>query len=358
MFTIKKSYLVFDKPEDEERYKKSSRIFPDTYFSPKDKVSNLLWNNGLKIGKYIGIPTIYKSENFGCIVKLDYDAILNSNEVITGAELSQFDRLVYDSVATLYAAGNKMFPLKDIWRVMNQDPNAKFTEVERDKLFKSLRHIAKFWFTIVTDNSEKPEVWEEKNSKSNEKNGKAFKSERKFYKKLESIYTGQLLYFQIIGRRCIEIINDGQNIIEKEITAEILELGFCPILYQYARAKGQISSIPIKLLDTSDKSDKQIVINRSCHTNELVTFLAREIDTMKRNSAYSKIILLERLYIIDGIDDVQTNANSLKQKKKYTRGKIDKILTRFKTNGLIRGHKFHKKNIGKTFTFYSVGISV
>ena len=85
-------------------------------------------------------------------------------------------------------------------------------------------------------------------------------------------------------------------------------------------------------------------------------FFAREIDTMKKNPNYSKIIILARIYSIDGIDEVQNDANSLKQKKKYTRGKIDKILTRFKTNGLIQGYKFHKKVIGKATTFYSVEI--
>ena len=110
------------------------------------------------------------------------------------------------------------------------------------------------------------------------------------------------------------------------------------------------------LLNTSDKTDNKPALRRGSHTNELANFLTREIDTMKKSPTYSKIILLDRIYSIDGIDEVQNDANSLKQKKKYTRGKIDKIFTRFKTNGMIQGYIFHKKVIGKATTFYSVEI--
>ena len=104
--TSTRTVIEFVSPEKEILFKNTPRISPDTQFSPKDKVSNIIWENGFEIGKYIGVPTIYKSDNFGCIVRLDYDAILNSDEVITGAELSPFDRNVYDSIVTLYVAGN------------------------------------------------------------------------------------------------------------------------------------------------------------------------------------------------------------------------------------------------------------
>ena len=112
------------------------------------------------------------------------------------------------------------------------------------------------------------------------------------------------------------------------------------------------------LLNTSDKTDNKPALKRGTHTDELANFLAREIDTMKKKPNYSKIIVLDRIYSIDGIDEVQNDANSLKQKKKYTRSKIEKILSRFKANGLIQGHKFHKKVIGKATTFYSVEILI
>lgn len=353
--TNNKSSIIFNDSNEEENFQNANRVTPETFFSPKDKVSNVVWNNEIDIGDDIGVITIFKSENFGCIVKLNYEKIMNSNDVITGAELSPYDRNVYDSVVTLYAAGNKIFPLQDIWHVFSQNPSAKLTEVERKKLLKSLFHIARFWITIVTDYSEKTEVWAEKNS--NPEN-KPFKPERKFYKKLQSSYTGHLLEFRVVANRCVKTVhsNNGQDVIEKETTAEILELGFCPILYQYAKAKGQVASTPIKLLNTSDRSNKKIVINRGYHNDEITTFLAREIDTMKKSSTYNNITLLERFYIIDGINEVQTDTNSVNKKKKKTRDKIEKILSHFKINGIIKDYIFHKKIFGKASTFYSVEI--
>ena len=355
--TSTRAVIEFVDAEKEILFNNTPNVFPDTQFSPKDKVSNVVWNNEIDIGDDIGVITIFKSENFGCIVKLNYEKIMNSNDVITGAELSPYDRNVYDSVVTLYAAGNKIFPLQDIWRVFSQNPSAKLTEVERKKLLKSLFHIARFWITIVTDYSEKTEVWAEKNSNPD---NKPFKPERKFYKKLQSSYTGHLLEFRVIANRRVETVhsNNGQEVIEKETTAEILELGFCPILYQYAKAKGQVASTPIKLLNTSDRSNKKIVINRGYHNDEITTFLAREIDTMKKSSTYNNIILLERFYIIDGINEVQTDTNSVNKKKKKTRDKIEKILSHFKINGIIKDYIFHKKTFGKASTFYSIEILV
>lgn len=80
---------------------------------------------------------------------------------------------------------------------------------------------------------------------------------------------------------------------------------------------------------------------------------------MKKNqNTYNRNILLEHLYSIDGISEVQKNNNNVNFKKKSTQDKIEKILSRFKENGMIQGHIFHKKVIGKATTFYSVEILI
>ena len=117
----------------------------------------------------------------------------------------------------------------------------------------------------------------------------------------------------------------------------------------------------MNLLDTSKKGNKKVAINRGDHTDELANFLSREIDTMKstskRKQPYSRVILLERIYKIDGIDDIQQDdINGINKKKSRTRDKLDKILSRFKENGMIEGHQFHKKIKGKSLYFHSVEI--
>ena len=347
--------LIYVNEEAEKLAKEATFISPTTIYSPKDKVSNKLWSNSFNCGEDNAIITVYKSEDFGCIVRLNYDKIFADEHVITGANFSDFDRTLYDAVVTLMVAGNNIFSNAALWRIITQNPDAKLTDSARLKIAKSMFHIGNFLISIVTDYSKKADVWADFNSDSTQR---PFKSERKFYKKLQAIYGGRLLEFRWIAEHSITITRtvDGQKIIERKDIPEIWQFIAPPILYQYAADKEQVASIAMNLLNTSDKTDNKPALRRGSHTNELANFLTREIDTMKKHSSYSKIILLDRIYSIDGIDEVQQDKNDLKKKKKRTRDKLEKILLRLKENGLIQGHKFHTKVIGKATTFYSVEI--
>ena len=191
-----------------------------------------------------------------------------------------------------------------------------------------------------------------------------FKSESKFYKNLKATYTGRLINFSVVGNLSFDVtysVND-EEVVEHKTVAQVWKILDTPILYQYAKDKGQISAVPMNLLTTSKKKDKQTALNRGDHTDELASFLSREVDTMKKTTKskkyYSHIILLERIYKIDGIDDVQQDINSANKKKKRTRDKLAKILSRFQENEMIKGRRFHKKVIGKSSTFYSVEILI
>ncbi len=349
--------LTFDTPTDEADFNGKDIIAPDTIFSPKDKVSNHTWDNKLPVGRHRGVITVRKSENFGCVVKLDYESIINSDDVVTGAELSKFDRCVYDAVVTLFVTGVTAFSTTDILRIVSHNPQAKLTPVTRDKIIKSMFHISRFWLSIITDDSERFDVW------CSLSRNAPFNSERKYYKNLQATYTGRLLDFRVIGNITFDVsyFKDKRQFTEKESFPEIWKILAPPILYQYAKAKGQISSVPMKYLDTSsNKGNTVTAVRRRASTNELTSFLAREIDTMKKTAKhkqpYSRVILLERIYKIDGIDEIQQNENNIKFKKSRTRNKLEKILSRFKENGLINGHIFHKKVLGKSLYFHSVEI--
>ena len=160
---------------EQEIFEETDFLNPDTYFSPKDKISNVTWNNKLSIGYDVGVTTIRKNENFGCVVHLDYEKIINSPDVVAGAELSPFDRTVYDAVSTIYASGNHFFSTTELLRVITQNPKTKLTEKKREKIRKSLFHIARFWMTVVTGYSDKLSTW------ANLSRNKPFSSERKLY---------------------------------------------------------------------------------------------------------------------------------------------------------------------------------
>lgn len=348
--------ISFDDCAEESNFKEKEFVMPDTLFSPKDKVSNYTWDNKLPIARDIGITTSKKNGRCGCVVHLDYEKIINSDDVVTGAILSDFDRCVYDAVVTLHVAGNNIFTTNEIWRIISQNPKAKLNPVMRQRIIRSMFHITRFWISIITDDSERFDIW------CSLSRNTPFNSERKIYKNLQATYTGRLLDFRVIGNITFDVtyISDEQEFTEKKSFPDIWKILDTPILYQYAKAKGQISATPIQLIATTKTTKTVATIRRGACTNEVASFLAREIDTMKktakRKQPYSRIILLDRIYQIDGINDIQQDANSLKKKKNRTRDKIVKILQHFKENGLINGHSFHKKVHGKALTFHSVEI--
>ena len=346
----KLKYVVEDA---ETLIKNSPFIAPSTYYSPKDKVSNLLWANEIPHDVYWGVITVFKNEDYGCIVRLNYDKIFEEENIITGADFSAFDRIVYDAVVTLYVTKNNIFSTTALWRIITQNPHAKITDEIRIKIAKSMFHISNFLMSIITDHNEKPSAWHELNSNPNDP---PFKAENKFYRKVQSLYGGRLLEFRWLAERFVTITRtvDGKEIKEMKGIPEVWNILATPLLYQYAASKSQVVSVPLPSLNLSDKADKKTALKRSNHTNELTNFLTREIDTMKKRSSYSHIILLERIYSIDGIDEVQQSENSLKKKRYLTRNKLEKILRRFKENGLIQGYTFHKKIIGRTSSFFSV----
>ena len=348
--------ISFDDCNEELKFKEKEFVTPDTLFSPKDKVSNYTWDNKIPIARDIGITTSKKNGRCGCVVHLDYEKIINSDDIVTGAVLSDFDRCVYDAVVTLHVAGNNIFTTNEIWRIISHNTKAKLNPVMRQKIIRSMFHITRFWISIVTDDSERFDIW------CSISRNTPFNSERKLYKNLQATYTGRLLDFRVIGNITFDVtyISDEQEFTEKKSFPDIWKILDTPILYQYAKAKGQISATPIQLISTTKTTKTVATIRRGACTNEVASFLAREINTMKktakRKQPYSRTIILERIYKIDGIDDIQQDANSLKKKKNRTRDKIVKILQHFKENGLINGHTFHKKVHGKALTFHSVEI--
>ena len=230
-----------------------------TYYSPKDKVSNLTWNNILPRDKNNPIITVQKSEDFGCIVRLNYDRIFADEHIITGADPSNFsniDRAVYDAVVTIIVADNNVFNNTDIWRVITQNPNAKLTDAARFKIAKSMFHIGSFLISIITDYNEDPNAWDKINSNPRER---PFKSERKFYKKLQSLYGGRLLEFRWLAIHSVTIIKniDGQEVTQTEYVPEVWQFLAVPLLYKYAADKGQVASIAMNLLNITSKTEKK-----------------------------------------------------------------------------------------------------
>ena len=152
---VKVDNLIYVVDEAETLIQNAAFVPPNTLYSPKDKVSNMTWNNTIQCNEDRPVVTVKKSEDFGCIVRLNYEKIFADEHVITGANFSDFDRALYDAVVTLMVAGNNIFSNAALWRIITQNPDAKLTDSARLKIAKSMFHIGNFLISIVTDYSKK-----------------------------------------------------------------------------------------------------------------------------------------------------------------------------------------------------------
>ena len=82
---VKVDNLIYVVDEAETLIQNAAFVSPNTLYSPKDKVSNMTWNNTILCNEDRPVVTVYKSEDFGCIVRLNYDKIFADEHVITGA---------------------------------------------------------------------------------------------------------------------------------------------------------------------------------------------------------------------------------------------------------------------------------
>ena len=334
---------------------KYNLLYPTVNYSAKSKISWLLFvKKEIHIKELKGVETMPIKKNgdtYGALVFLKIikpDPINEEffyNDSIFIQPLNEFDRAVYDAVTSLYVAGNTKFSTEDIGRVIAHNPKAVITDNKCLEIANSMLRLNCHYIAIATDDSIDSSKWYDI------KNIPRLKGERKFYPKLKKCYKGRLLDFRIIGSThldCSKEINGNELIFDANVPDE-WEILLCPILYEYSATKGQVAATPINLLNTSkDKQNKDLpALNRTQKTNILANFLAREIDTMKKTinnkRPYSRFILLKTVYTLDGINDIQQDINSINKKKFRSRQKLDKLLTRFKENGLIRDYIYHKK---------------
>lgn len=341
--------------ENSSNIHKYNLLYPTVNYSAKTKVSNMLFRpkKQIKVNQLNGIVTLpSKKDFFGVVVRLrihkseaDYEQFFNDDSIFT-QPLNEFDQAVYDAVVSLYVAGNTIFTIDAICKVLAHNTQTRLTDKKRIDIAFSMLKLYAHFITIITDDSINSNDWHSFSDKSSK-----FKGERKFYTNLKQYYQDRLLNFRIVNSvnvTCHKNINGSKIPFNRTIPCE-WELLNMPVLYDYAATKKQIAATHIKYLNTSkDKqNDKLPALNRNTRTDNLANFLAHEIDTMKKTvnnkRPYSRFILLKTVYTLDGINDIQQDINSINKKKFRSRQKLDKLLTRLKENGLIRDYIYHKK---------------
>jgi len=130
-----------------------------------------------------------------------------------------------------------------------------------------------------------------------------------------------------------------------------------PIIFEYNRVHGQIYTVPIELLDTSDKVN---------NTEDVIAFrgyLVQRIEAMRRGDLNNEVIRLETIYQEAGIEPpelrirgkrYQDPRRELRKQAKKDRDKIAGILESFKGKGYILGYEEVVKGSSHEITGYRI----
>ena len=357
--------------------------WPDNFYSPKDAVTNKLFG-GLADNSTVSVTTAENKKSkhtYGVVVKysLNYEKLEQSPEILMGGTLDPYKQNVQDTIVTLMEAGNEEFTSRDINRVMQGNPNAKLTSQQAIEIARAMMSMRRREVTIVTANegidSNLKALWKKNHGNLEpESNLPGYKSVGKFY-------GGTILAFEESGvvEKKIKHTKNGETTEEVIAVPTRWKMLAMPLLYRYAKDKGQVSCTQMKLINYAGNSDEPKVIQqlsarRTKTLNVIEHYLLKDIDTMKKDHSYktyrelnsdrgakekpiySRIITWETFYKLDGLDKVKSK--SLKNMKSRTRHKVDKLLTGYKEQGLIQAFSYVDKKKGGTKFSYGIEITL
>lgn len=213
---------------------------------PLDKVNANIWS---LLEKDTGGQLLIRAEKLGSkkeiniLYSIDFDA-LGSNAKIT-KKLTQFDKRVYIAVAGLFNAGNTVITIRQIHLAMGGTGRASANQRQKISAAVHKMHGA----TISIDNA----------------------IEAGTYNYPKFVYTGSLLPIERIRK----IVNG--NVVE-----EAIHLFREPPAMTFARQRGQITTIPVRLLNSHvSMTDTNLAIE---------DYLLDRISHAKKGKGQSKIL--------------------------------------------------------------------
>lgn len=252
---------------------------------PVDKVNNKLWKLPLlDQNEVLEIMTGRKDkQDINIIVSLDFE---NENQELS-KELTEYDKLVYIAVSSLYNAGNKCMSLSMIYNVMGNTGRPSNKQLE--KIDKSLQKMRRTIFKLNN--------YQEVNARF--KYGKA-------------VYDESLLSF-----RGLEAKING-------FPCRVIEVSSMPPLLRFSSSRNQLTTINKKLLeDPLKKVDENI---------SLKFYLLGYISNCKSNNKLQRKLLFTTLCKECGAVN-RLQKNRLKEK-------INKIMSFYQQEDFIKSFYF------------------
>lgn len=272
----------------------------DSIDFPLDKVNNRVWrlledgtNGQLKYS--FDVAKRGTDDSAAVYYAIDFE---NLKDVHITKRLQPFDKRAYTSIAALFNAGNDVITLTQIYYHMGYTgrPSAKHLEKIRQCVVKMLGA------QIVIDNS--------------------IEAENYNYQTIK--YRGALLPVEM-G----EVYN-----INGSLTNAAIHLLREPPLISFARERGQITTVKLKLLQSPvNKTDSNILID---------DYLIERISRAKQSKQTACTVLLKTLFKHTNMDG---KTQKDKQKRLRAPGTIEKYLTYYQQTGFIKGYSVTKEKI-------------
>ena len=283
-------------PQDPAAIDRVNVIPVDRLAYPLDKVNANIWS---LLEKDTGGQLLIRAEKLGSkkeiniLYSIDFDA-LGSNAKIT-KKLTQFDKRVYIAVAGLFNAGNTVITIRQIHLAMGGTGRASANQRQKISAAVHKMHGA----TISIDNA----------------------IEAGTYNYPKFVYTGSLLPIERIRK----IVNG--NVVE-----EAIHLFREPPAMTFARQRGQITTIPVRLLNSHvSMTDTNLAIE---------DYLLDRISHAKKGKGHSKILYRT---ICDKAGAVTV------KKRQRVREKVKEYLTHYVKCGYIAS--FAETSDGVTVAF-------
>ena len=267
------------------------RIYPkrlNTINIMIDRPNSKIWNTKNIRDKEGNLPTKYrtgKDNNTYTLIALDFNKVEN----IIAKELDSYDKLIYSILATRYYSGEKVINLQQIYKDMGNIGRAGKGDI--NKINDSITKMGQTWLKI--DNAAEIEAG---------------------FKYQHITYDSSLLPFKRIK---VEV--NG-----KEATAiKILDE---PPLMQFARTRGQITTIPSELL--------RLPIRKEEVTIQLNNYLYTQISHIKKNKQLSNKLTFST---ICKACNIPADSKHRKQRSRLSE-KLIIILNHYKRCGFIKDY--------------------
>lgn len=268
--------------DKEEIIEKITTIPLGRFLFPVDKVNGIIWDNKDDISKTeIAIPL--KAEPDKSKRQVTNTVILCLDELKDNSaiqRLTQYDLRVYMAIGNLYNAGNNKISIRDIYKAMGN--NSNLASSQKKKILLSIEKMSSIRITIDTTEEEQA----------------GYRYPNLHIKRRNLLYT-----------KVDVALKRGQE-------TEVIELMEEPVLFQFALARNQYTTIPATLLCSP--------VSKTEATLAIENYLLKRITERGKNGG---TILLSTVYEKAGI---QT-----RQQKHKAKEKIKTLLDYWKEQGFI-----------------------